>query len=126
VTSAVSYKKVREEVRNIQADIPVQDISYIKIYATYNVRGKLRSFRYKPSRINVMFQTEPGKWFSFKTSPEMLKSGIMVEKLILTNQDFADFFGKKDSLPTISRVKLQSDSRYFSPDIKVEYFKIAP
>jgi hypothetical protein len=121
----VLFEKIKEEKLTFDAEIPVNGASCLKIDVGYNLKGKLKSFRYRAPRINIIFIKPDGEWRSFKTSPELLKAGIMVEKLVLTNKDFADFISQKDSLTTISKVKLQADTRYLSRRINVQYFRVA-
>jgi hypothetical protein len=124
-TAPLSLEKVKEESVSIQNEITVSGISFIKIALRHNLRGKLRSFKYKPPPVYILFMKPGGEWLSFKTSGELLKAGIMVEKLVMSSKDFVNFISQKDSLGSVNKVKLQLDPKYFSHEMKVQYFKIA-
>ncbi len=92
------------------------------MFTNYNLKGKLRSFKYRAPRIDLQMMKANGEWVKYKTSTELLKGGIMVDKLILSNHEFAEFMTQKDSLPQITRIKIDADKTFFSSQIKLRAY----
>jgi hypothetical protein len=120
-TDSVKLVKQKEEKINIVDEIPVNSSSFLKINVQYNLLGKIKSFWNKPSQIDIMYQDFAGRWLTYKTSVELLKSGIYTEKLVLNTQDFMQLITNKDTLMPVNRIKLVLDKKYFSPSVTIQY-----
>ncbi len=115
---------IKEETLGIEEEITVDKSSCIKIDLEYNLFGKYQTFTYKPPPINIQFMKANGEWISFKTSTALLSAGVMTDKLILTNHDFAAYITNKDSLSPVKKFKLVLDKYYFNPEMKLSHYKI--
>ena len=119
------FDSIRVQSRSVTAEIPIDSCSFLKIYADYSLRGKLHSILKTAPEISIMYLTEDGEWHTYKTSRELLKSGIWVGRFIASNRDFWNLVTHQDNLQKILKVKLLiKDTRYVSPQMKVEYFNI--
>jgi hypothetical protein len=99
---------------------------FFKLQVSYSLPGKLRALWDKPSPLRIAYQRPNGEWLAYKTSPELLKSGIYVKYLIRSNPDFARFVaGDTAALEPIRAVKVIGDSRYYDKGIGLEYFRPA-
>ena len=122
--SPVVFTKIAEGQANINEEIPVNGAAFIKIYVTYNTKGKLQGYWHRPSPIRIGACTASGQWYENKTSQELLKAGIMVEKRINDTRDFMTFAIDKNLLQPVTKLKLLADERYVSKKIKIEYYKV--
>ncbi len=120
----IVYKPTKQINAKIDQEILTEGNTCITIDLDYSLAGKYKAFSYKTPAVNIMFMKADGKWISFKTSRELLKAGIMVDKLILSNKDFADYITNKNTLEPIVKCKLELDKSYFSPMMKLNFYKI--
>jgi hypothetical protein len=68
--------------------------------------------------------TDKGDWLTFKTSPEMLRTGIFTERLVSDTHAFADYMAQKDRLPKIVKIKIAADPACFVPDMQLTFFSL--
>ncbi len=123
--SPVTFTKIGEIEVGLNDTIPVKDADFMKLYVERGRRGKLLAAWDKPAAMKIMYEQQNEHWYKQKSSPEMLKAGLMVEKRIDNVHQFATFKISKDSLQDIINVKVQVDSpRFFKPKVKVEYYKV--
>lgn len=121
-TDSVKLVIQKEEKINIADEIPVNSSPFLKINVQYNLLGEIKSFWNKPSQIDIMYQDFAGRWLTYKTSSELLKSGIYTGKLVLNTQDVMQLVTNKDALMPVNRIKLVLDKKYFSPSLTIQYF----
>lgn len=114
---------VTEKIRTTQ-EIETKGAGMISLNVNYNLMGKLRAFFYKPSPVNVMLMRRNGQWLTYKTSPLLLKSGLMTEKLILSTRDFSDLVSGEGYLEPVVKIKLGLDSNFYQPEADVTYYTI--
>jgi hypothetical protein len=118
--------KIKETEYDWKDEINVDSADFLKIIITQNLRGKYRAFRYKSPAVRIAMTGPDGDWKGFRTSAGLLKTGIMVERLVLNTQDFVKYLSQRDSLQPVVKLKLFGDARYFTKKIKIEYYRVKP
>lgn len=124
VTVPADLVKTGDQKASINQEIPVNGAAVIKINIDYTFTGKLKSTWRHPSEVKVAFMTEDGVWRSFRTSRELLRGGIMTEKLVLNLEDFMLYVTDRNALPAIGKLKIESDKKYCKEEINVEYYSV--
>ncbi|MDB5230103.1 MAG: hypothetical protein JWN76_908 [Chitinophagaceae bacterium] len=107
-------------------EVPVNNFSFIKIKLAYSLRGKLRATLYKAPPVYISFILQNGERHLYKTSIDLLETGIMTDKLVISDPDFIHYIRSKENLPGIARIKLELEQRYFKKIMTVEYLQVAP
>lgn len=113
----------REKFAMMQ-EIDTKQADMIKAEINYSLKGKIRAAWYKPSPLRISLQRRNGQWLIYKTSPELLKAGLMVGKLIQSTQDFSDLITGNGYLEPVLKIKLDADSNYYDPEIAITFFKV--
>lgn len=122
--SPVTFTKIGEAEANINEEIPANNAAFIKIYVDYKANGKFHAYWDKPSPIRIGSCSANNQWYEDKTSQELLKAGIMVEKRINDTRDFMTFAIDKNLLQPVTKFKLLADKQFVSKKIKIEYYKV--
>jgi hypothetical protein len=112
-----------EEV--LDEPIPVQ-CSFMKLNVSYTGNGKLRAIWNRPAPLQIAYERPNGEWLHYKTSPELLKSGVYAGWLIRSNEDFARFIAHDTAgLERIRAIKLIGVPGHYKHTIEIEHFRIA-
>jgi hypothetical protein len=112
-----------EEV--LDEPIPVQ-CSFMKLNVSYTGKGKLRAIWNRPAPLQIAYERPNGEWLHYKTSPELLKSGVYAGWLIRSNEDFARFIAHDTAgLERIRAIKLIGVPGHYKHTIEIEHFRIA-
>jgi hypothetical protein len=120
----VILSKIKEAEVGIKSEIDVEQAEYFKIGISYSLKGKIRAFWNRPSPLSISMMDERGTWTSYKTSTELLKTGIFVKKRILNNMEFAQFVSGNDTLQGIKKIRFDVIDKHFNDKMKLEYFKV--
>ena len=110
---AVQQEELRKEIIEPDHDIALNGAGLVKIDLSYNLAGKLLSTFHRPPPIQIMMMKADGNWQIFKTSNELLKAGLYVDKMLNTTMDFASLISHKSTLPSILKIKIMMDKKYF-------------
>lgn len=113
-------RKITEET--INKPFSAEPADFVKLQVTYTAFGKFHAFWDKPSPLLISYQRENGEWLTYKTSTELLKSGLYVGYLIRTTQEFAKLVcNDTASLEKVKRVRIIGDERHYQKEINVKY-----
>lgn len=121
-TSPLSIDLLREEKININSTVEkTGDANFVRIYLDYNTRGFKSSFFNRPPQVKLKFTTTGGEEMLYKTSTELLKAGVMIDKLITSNSEYINIATASD----IRYVQLViEEQKYFEPDMTVKYYNV--
>gem|GEM_PF-680543 len=107
-------------------EITVGNVSFVKMDISYNLSGKLRAFWNRPPRVKIVLTGTDGSSTTYKTSPELLKAGLFIGKMVTSTKEYATLITNKDLLDPIQkiRVDIDSDSYYFNKEGAIQYFNL--
>jgi hypothetical protein len=97
--------------------------NFIKLDLQYNIAGKIKAFLSKPSLVQISFMREDGQWFSYKTSLELLRSGIYTGNFITNDNDFLSLLNGKHTA-NIKKIRLDINGRYFAKIGTVHFYDV--
>ena len=98
---------------------------YLKLDVSYTLKGKLMAIWNKPAPLQIAFQRPDGEWLTYKTSTELLKTGIYIGRLIRSNEDFARFAGGDTaSLELVQAIRIVGDADYYRSSIGITWFSV--
>lgn len=120
----LEMKETDREKFTIAQEIDTRQADLIKADINYSLKGKLRATWYKPSPVRISLQRRNGQWLTYKTSPELLRAGLMVGKLIQSTQDFSDLLTGNGYLEPVLKIKIEADSNFYDPEVVVTYFEV--
>lgn len=120
----ISFTPMHEAKMNIGDTILVDGAQLLRIDVKFNLLGVLRSSFYKSPAIRIMLLKGNGEWVGFRTSKELLKAGIMVDRCIMNNGEFVQYMYHPEWLQPVLKVKLVPQEDHFASEMNVKYFKI--
>jgi hypothetical protein len=94
--------------------INTDHINFIKLDINYTMRGKLKAWLNKPPHVQISYMSENGQWFTYKTSVELLRSGLFVGSLVTNNNEYMSLLTTGHTIG-IKKIRLELESRYFEP-----------
>jgi len=99
---------------NLAKAIDIKQTNFIKLNIKYNLRGKLKAWFNKPPQVQVSYMRWDGQWFSYKTSTELLRSGLFVGSLVTNDNEYLALLARQPNI-SIKSIRLELDARYFEP-----------
>lgn len=118
-------KKIEERKLKLSDNIPVlPGTNFIRANVSYSFKGRKTAFTSRPPNIDIQYTTESGSTHVYRTSIELLKAGVITEKLIASHQDFLSLLSQNDSLGKITHINLLVEQQYFKDELVVEYYNI--
>jgi hypothetical protein len=112
-TNPLQFAQQKEEKFSLKDTLITDKSNFIKLDIQYNLMGKLMAFFYKPPHIKISYMREDGQWFTYKTSAELLKSGLFTGNLITNDNDYLSLITGKHAT-AIKKIKLDIDAAYFN------------
>ena len=109
----LQFNHIKQYKFSLADTIPVTNFNFIKLDIRYNMFGKIKAFVAKPPHVQINYMRADGKWFTYKTSPELLKMGLYVDGLITNDDEYAALLTGKPAT-AIKKIKLDVDGSFFS------------
>lgn len=124
-TGKLNVDKKGERKIKLTGNIPVlPGTNFIRANVSYNFKGRKTAFTSRPPKIDIQFTTESGSTHVYRTSIELLKGGVITEKLITSHTDFLSLLSQNDFLNKITHINLLCEQGYFDDELVVEYYNI--
>lgn len=119
------FNKIEERKLSFSERIPmVNGVNFIKVFVNRNFKGKMVAFKLRPPAINISFTTDSGYTREYRTSPQLLEAGVVIDKLITSQQEFISLLTQKELGNNITKVKLMADQALYESEITVEYYNV--
>jgi len=112
-TAPLQFKHIKRLEFSLADTIPVASFNFIKLNIQYNLPGKIKAFVNKPPHVQISYMREDGKWFTYKTSPELLKMGLYVGCLVTNDDEYTELLKGKPAA-AIKKIKLIVNGSLFS------------
>jgi len=112
-TAPLQFKHLKRLELSLADTIPVTNFNFIKLNVQYNLPGKIKAFVNKPPHVQISYMRADGKWFTYKTSPELLKTGLYISCLITNDDEYLALFKGKPTA-VIKKIKLIVNGSFFS------------
>ncbi|MCO5950815.1 hypothetical protein [Mucilaginibacter flavidus] len=112
-TAPLQFKHIKRFEFSPADTIPVTNFNFIKLDVQYNLPGKIKAFVNKPPRVQISYMRADGKWFTYKTSPELLKMGLYVGCLVTNDDEYIALLNDKPAA-AIKKIKLIVNGSLFS------------
>jgi hypothetical protein len=112
-TAPLQFKHIKRFEFSLADTIPVTNFNFIKLDIQYNLPGKIKAFVNKPPYVQISYMREDGKWFTYKTSPELLKMGLYVGCLVTNDDEYLALLNGKPAA-AIKKIKLIVNGSFFS------------
>jgi hypothetical protein len=120
-TVPLQFTRVKKGEFSLKDTLATDHINFIKLDIQYNLAGKIMSFLNKPSQVSISYMREDGKWFTYKTSVELLKCGVFVDAFIANDDDYLSVLTGKKVL-AIKKIKLEVKDSFFSKEGQIETY----
>ncbi|MEP6611121.1 MAG: hypothetical protein ABJA76_04535 [Mucilaginibacter sp.] len=112
-TAPLQFNHILQHAFSLNDTIMVPNFNFIRLDIQYNLPGRIKAFVNRPPHVQISYMRADGKWFTCKTSPEMLKSGLYVGNFISENGDFLSLIMGKP-VTAVKKIKLDVDKGLFS------------
>ncbi|WP_295794320.1 hypothetical protein [Mucilaginibacter sp.] len=112
-TAPLQFKHIKRFEFSPTDTIPVTNFNFIKLDVQYNLPGKIKAFVNKPPHVQISYMRADGKWFTYKTSPELLKMGLYVGCLVTNDDEYIALLNDKPAA-AIKKIKLIVNGSLFS------------
>ncbi len=122
-TIPLKFIKQKREGFFLKDTLAINQSNFIKLDIKYNIAGKIKAFLNKPPHIQISYMREDGKWFTYKTSVELLRSGIFVGNLVINDNDYLSLLtGRHTSI--IKKIRFDIDNSYFDQNGFAEFYHV--
>jgi len=126
-TNKINFQRIKEFNMKIGDSLVPQPETYYEVFITNSFKGKCYSFLKHGPKLGLLIKTKNGQQREYKTSIELLKTGIFSTKFFASTNDFENFINA-DSLNTSNEIEFYSfntaDPGMFNKEIKIIEYKI--
>jgi hypothetical protein len=112
-TSPLQFTPLKKQEFSLKDPVDINQANFIKLEIQYNLAGKIKAFFGSPPHVQISYMREDGQWFTYKTSVELLKSGLFVKDLVADENDYLCLL-TNGHLPAIKKIRLEIDGKYFN------------
>lgn len=117
------YTVANYSLRN--SHINLKNADFVKIYAKYNLRGKLAKLFWKLPEVNMNVVYSDGSQVSRRVLLDMFSDGVELGFLPKDPNSFVDIMQNKVNLPRVRSIYFSgSGVKYYDDNIEVKFFNI--
>ncbi|MDB5087029.1 MAG: hypothetical protein JWR09_1023, partial [Mucilaginibacter sp.] len=87
-TNPLQFTPLKKQEFSLKEPIAINQANFIKLEIQYNLAGRIKAFFGSPPHVQISYMREDGQWFTYKTSVELLKSGLFVKNLVADDSDY--------------------------------------
>lgn len=113
--------ETKQITAGLNEPIPVEWVMTMRADLKYNFAGKLQSILDRPPVIQIVMVDRNNAVRHYKTSVELLKAGIFLDRWVASTRGFEVYMRDKNMLDVFNTVTIKADEKYFEKDIKVKY-----